>query len=934
MKRTTINRKLLKLNISIVSLALVLVATVIIFIIRDNAEKQFIDRSASILNYSSQQLNLVFNNAEKTIDSLESFYLEKSREETSIEQMLHSLQTGTSIYQHMFLVYKNGRYLVTPVNGSIPSDFDPRNRAWYQDAVSNFGEFVWSDPYLDIDTNKLVITCSKVFRDPYSNENVVVGLDMTIDELNDMIMALSSSNFGYMMLVNSNDIIILHSSPDEAHNRIQAYGDDLLTAEFHAGTPIYRTNSGIFMQETLSNREMYLIRYFSYKDLTRSIMPFGITFTGIIGFFMMIAIGASFNLSRRITTPLMELKDTMAKGLSTNLLKPCDFTTNDEIGELIEGYNFLVSDINEKTLEMTALYEELTASEETLQEQYDQLYENREQIKMSEEKYRLISEASTQGLMELYPNNELIFHSRKWFEQFDMPNRYKELNDWLALIIEEDLAKVKEALMDHFNKKTAIFNEEYRIKTTSENVIWLSSIGQAQFDGEGHMTRMIISNNDITKRKTSEAEIRTMAYTDGLTGLLNRTRLKDVITKSMEQHEQGTMFYINLDNFKSINDTYGHSYGDRVLIELSQRLKDCAEVNCKTARISGDEFTIVAIDTLSISNIEDRAKTIINKISEKIIIDNIEIYITASVGAASYPYDADTFEELMINADLSMHKAKAVGKERYVIFTESIKEEMLLSMKIERHLSQALNHNEISIHYQPVVRVSNNKIVGFEALARWHNLELGHIPPDTFIPIAEKNKLIIPLGNYIMRQSLEFILDLNKEFGTDYEVALNISAIQLQQANYCQTVLNLAKELDYPLQCLNLEVTESMELESDPIIIENIQKLSEAGIPISLDDFGTGYSTFKNLIELPFDHLKLDKGIVQRSVIDDHVYKLISSVVEFSHKMNIRVIAEGIEDLVMVERMNKLDVDFLQGYMYSKPVDGPTLRKLIAGQQL
>ena len=386
MKRTTISRKLLKLNISILFLAFIILGSTILYIIRDSAEKQFIKESINILNYSSQQLELVLGDAEKTLSSIETSYLNGNFARDAILETLSSLQRGTSVYKHTFIVYKDGDYLITPLTDNIPSDFDPRTREWYQKSMSNFGTFAWSEPYYDIDTHELVITCSKAFRDPHLSENVVIGLDMTINSLNDMISALSSSSYGHLMLVNNDDVITLHSDQSQTNSLIQSYNDDLLVAEFHAETPIYRTDTGIFMQQTLEKQNMYLIRYFSIDELNKEIMPFAVSFIFIIGVFLLVSTITSFNLSRHITTPLLDLKNTMSQGLSTNLLKVCHSTSNDEIGELIDGYNFLVGDINEKTLEMTALYEQLTASEEALQEQYDQLYENKEQIRKTEEK--------------------------------------------------------------------------------------------------------------------------------------------------------------------------------------------------------------------------------------------------------------------------------------------------------------------------------------------------------------------------------------------------------------------------------------------------------------------------------------------------------------------------------------------------------------------
>ncbi len=934
MKKMTIGRKLLKLNITVLSISLLFVVMGILSIIQDGAKKQFIESGSSILNYSTAQLEQVFGNAEQTLISIEEFYLTSDQSLMDLEQLMLSLQKSSNAYQHTFIVYKDGQYSLQPINDAIPDDFDPRTRLWYQDAVAQFGDLIWSDPYYDIDTQELVITCSKAFRDPKRNETIVIGLDMTISALDEMISALSSSGFGYMLLVNNRDVIVLHSDKSLVNSQLQSYNDDILIAEFHAQTPVYKTDTGIFMQKTLPDQKMFLMRYFSNDEITAKTQQYLYLFVMVIALFLLLGSLTTFYMSKRMTEPLIALKETITTGVSNDLLKECQVTTNDEIGEVIEGYNFLVGDINEKTLEMTALYEELAASEESLQEQYDELYNNREQIQMSEEKYRLISEATTQGLMELHNDNSITLHAKKWFDQFDLPKQGLVLQDWLALIHPDDLSMVNNELLDHLNKKNAFLNVEYRIQTTYGNYIWLSSVSQATFNADGSFKQMVAAHNDITQRKETEIEILNLAYTDGLTGLLNRSRLKDVISESMNNGEQGTMFYLDLDNFKFLNDTYGHSYGDQVLIQLSRRLNGCKDASCEIARISGDEFAVVIKDTLTLSQIEETAKKLLEKVSEKIVINNIEIHTTASIGAASYPYDANSFEDLLVNADISMHRAKGNSKNRFVIFTESIKNEMLASMNMERLLNQALSNDEISVHYQPVVRMADNKIVGFEALARWHSKELGNVPPDIFIPIAENNKLIIPLGEYVMKEALQFILALNKEFGTDYEIALNISAIQLEQEKFCSTVFNLIEILNYPISTLNLEVTESIELDSNPIITKNIKCLYDKGIPISLDDFGTGYSTFNNLIELPLSHLKIDKRMVQRSVTDDHVYKLIDSIVEFSHKMGIRVIAEGIEDMVMIDRMKDISIDFAQGYMYSKPVDGITLRQLVSKKRL
>lgn len=929
MKKTSISRKLLTLNTGILLISLLSIVFVTIYLVWSSSKNQFITLGSNMLTYSSSRLSHFFDDGEQALLTIEDAYAARNNKEDLTSNIFNSIQQSSVLYQHTYIVFDNGDYFMTPNDKNIPNDFDPRTRIWYQEAKEHFGDYIWSTPYVDVSSGELVITCSKAFHDPLKNESVVIGLDVTTKNLMEIMTTLSSIHTGDTMLVNQDDTIILHSDNSRINQQLKAYDDQLLIAEIHAETPIYRTGTGIFMQKTLPRQEMYLVRYLSYGQFIKRIMPFTLTLLLIMFFFLLLGSLASFNLSKRITTPILELKKTILTQSKEELLKPCTIQTNDEINELIEGYNFLIQDINEKTLEMIALYEELTASEETLQGQYDQLYKNQETIKTAHEKYELISNALTQGLMEVLHNRDVILHSKKWFNQFDLPKKHMELSHWIKLIHPEDVDYFNEALMDHYNKKTALFSLEYRLKNISEDYIWIASSGQGIFDIKGELKQLLMAHNDISNRKNYETKMLTMAYTDGLTGLLNRSRLKEVITKSINDKEQGTLFYIDLDNFKFLNDNYGHSYGDLVLVEMSQRLLEFKDKACHIARISGDEFAIVIKDTLSLKKIEVFAKNFLKIISKKMTLDGIEFGVTASIGIASYPYDAQEFEDLLVNADISMHYAKNNSKNHFIIFTEAIKNDMLSAMNMERHLNNALLHDEISIYYQPIVCIHTGKISGFEALARWNSPTFGKISPDVFIPIAEKNKFIIHLGDYIMRHALQFIIELNKDFGTSYEIALNISAVQLEEADFCHKLFDLLALHDYLPKHLNLEITESISLDSNPLIINNLNNLYKKGIPISLDDFGTGYSTFSNLTELPLSHLKIDKTIVQRSITDDHVFKLINSIVEFAHRMGIKVVAEGIENKAMNDRMEEIAVDFAQGYMYSKPVDGITLKNLI-----
>lgn len=412
MKKTTISRKLLKLNTGILLISLLSIVLTVVYLVWSSSENQFITLGSNMLTYSSSRLSQVFDDSEQALRAIEDAYSNRNSEDSLTPNVFNSIQQSTALYQHTYIVFKNGDYFITPKNKNIPDNFDPRTRSWYQEASGHYGEYVWSTPYIDVGTGELIITCSKAFRDPLKNETVVIGLDVTIENLKEMMETLSSINSGETMLINQNDTVILHSDDSRINQQIQTYDDRLLIAEFHAETPIYRTSTGIFMQRTLPYQEMYLVRYLSYAQFLRRIVPFTLTLLSLMSFFLLLGSLASFNLSKRITTPILEFKKSILTQSKEELLKTCDIQTNDEINELIEGYNFLIQDVNEKTLEMIALYEQLTASEETLQDQYDQLYKNQEAIKSAHEKYELISDALTQGLMELRHNNSVILHSK------------------------------------------------------------------------------------------------------------------------------------------------------------------------------------------------------------------------------------------------------------------------------------------------------------------------------------------------------------------------------------------------------------------------------------------------------------------------------------------------------------------------------------------
>ncbi|MBN2794625.1 MAG: EAL domain-containing protein [Clostridia bacterium] len=414
-------------------------------------------------------------------------------------------------------------------------------------------------------------------------------------------------------------------------------------------------------------------------------------------------------------------------------------------------------------------------------------------------------------------------------------------------------------------------------------------------------------------------KVTNLAYYDYLTGLPNRLIFEQEVKKKIAREENFALFYVDLDNFKYINDTYGHNYGDFVLKIVSQRFKNCCDRNQFSARLSGDEFGIL-IKTDGDLTIDSAAREMLEMIQKPISYDTLEFTVTCSIGICLFPEDGKSFEDLLSNADIAMYEAKGKSKNQYMIFNQLLRDELVERVKIETRLLSALDNNEIYVCYQPLIDFKNRSVKGFEALLRWNSSDLGPVYPDIFIPIAEKNLYINSLGYYVMEESIRFGREIFDETGVFYEMNVNISLIQLHLENFVDEVLNLLDLYDFPAIYLNLEITESVALESDEKIHTKLKALRASGIKLSLDDFGTGYSSLHHLLNIRLTHLKIDRLIIVQATKDQEVFRLIHGIVDFAHAIGLKVVAEGIEDVHMEELMAQMQIDYAQGYLYSKPI--------------
>ena len=418
----------------------------------------------------------------------------------------------------------------------------------------------------------------------------------------------------------------------------------------------------------------------------------------------------------------------------------------------------------------------------------------------------------------------------------------------------------------------------------------------------------------------SEEELKNLVYFDSLTKLPNRIALTNDIQEHVKQQESITaaLMIIDIDNFKYINDTLGHHFGDEFLIEIAKKFLNLSSQSIRVYRIGGDEFAFLV--TASMPQIEMAAQEIMNCFHKPIYMDKIKIHTTLSMGIAVYPFAGKTVQQLLKNADIAMYEAKQRGKERYVFFDDVMNYRIIEKTKIEHNLQFALDNKEFMLYFQPQYKTSNDKISGFEALIRWKSRELGMVPPNDFIKIAEESQKIVAIGKWVFVNSCDFASKLIKRGYKDIKVSVNISIVQLIQDDFTDFILATIESKNLDFKLIELEITETVLIRSVQEAYTKLETLRSKGVSISLDDFGTGYSSLSYLQNLPITTLKMDRAFVEDITKNTITENLASFIISMAHKLNLEVIAEGVETKLQLDILKKYNCDKVQGYYYSKPV--------------
>ena len=600
----------------------------------------------------------------------------------------------------------------------------------------------------------------------------------------------------------------------------------------------------------------------------------------------------------------------------------------DIISRVSDAYELNEREINilERSLFITS--NELNERNDLLKNQLNELSDTQQQLEHSISVLNATFDAIGEQVTVLDLKGNVVsanIMAREFFERFNLNayNYFSQIDKVIkkgnksADIIAQLKADSKQALSGEFE---SIDDKYYSYR----------SLPQLK---NGQLIGRVFCIRDISVEKEHEEIIHFQAYHDALTGLANRQlfmdRLEHSLTLARRDDSMTAVLFLDLDNFKRVNDTEGHKGGDELLIKMVERINHRLREQDTLARIGGDEFVILVELVKSKNNIENLCEALLETISKEFIINGRPQYVSSSIGIALYPQDGITPDSLLSNADMAMYDAKNNGKNAYRFYHRKLEAHAREQMDIERELRKAINNQELEIYLQPKIGLDCNQILGAEVLMRWFTASGESIPPDLFIPIAESTGLIKKIGEFAISSAISLLEQWQQEGIPPLKLAVNLSIIEFQDEHFIDYIIESISNSSISGDQLIIELTESIFMENKEKMSKTMHKLKHYGVAFALDDFGKGYSSFSYLQLLPIDYLKIDKSFLQNVITDEQSAAIAKCIIDIGHNLDLAIIAEGIEDQETLDYVSKTHCEMAQGFFMYRPMPSDSFTKLI-----
>ncbi|MEA4909036.1 MAG: EAL domain-containing protein [Anaerolineaceae bacterium] len=792
----------------------------------------------------------------------------------------------------------------------------------YQEALDNDQRILWSGVEDNVNLNSeytRVITAAKVVTiiDPGTNQPVPAGLllvNYSVEAVHEHFSGVSLISGAYFLVVDAKGRLIYH--PDSRQIGAQADPDLLHAIQDGQGSFDFGVD-GVPMRVNSvrsAKSDWTVIHLTPVKALYAPANTIGTTTLAALLAAFLIVGSVMLVISGEVVWPIRMITrrfEMFQKGLA-GWDQPMPAHENDEIGELMHWFNAFVENLSAQR-----------SAEEAL--------------RASEERYSRAVNGANDGIWDWDLQRQTIYFSPRWkailgYQEDEIGDRPEE---WLDRIHPDDLQQVKDDIDAHLQGLTPHLESEHRILLSDgQTYHWVQARGLAYERDGGTVRGMAGSLSDIQESKTLELRLRHDAMHDALTHLPNRAYFLTQLERAMvrlKRHasSQSAMLFLDLDRFKVVNDSLGHVFGDAMLRVIVQRLQCSLRASDTIARFGGDEFAILLEDIHNIYDATLVAGRIQQELAAPIDLNGHVVYTTASIGIAMLQPMYERAEDLLRDADTALYRAKSNGRARYEIFDAEMHSRSLALLRLETELRQAIKQDEFELYYQPIVSLVTGQVPSVEALLRWHHPVRQMVPPGEFIHLAEETGLIVPIGEWALRQACRQVCQWQGTPYANLRVSVNISARQFQDQNLVAKVARIIEETGISSSLLQLEITESAAMLNFDQTTQILQDLDRMGVSIAIDDFGTSYSSLGYLKRFPVDCVKIDQGFIRNLKAESDDAAITTAIIAMGHILGLKVVAEGVETEEQRAYLELIGCDEFQGYLVSRPLPVAELEELL-----